>query len=251
MFSFCDVFQCGLWGFCGGDLLYGNPYRCVQVDGLHQSILGVFKILVGIVRSSAASQSLVRKPLRELDRRLQYIHRECRYASFRLPGSNQSGYFQSNANFHGFEHKFVMQVVVFCLLGVVPNPIIEVFVDFIDWYLLAFQSKQHSERSLNQMDQLMKKAVGSMIKHVKTWQKSDFNIVKIHAMSYLKDCIKRCGLPLEYDTGIFEHLHIALMKVPYRHSNKRNFMGQIARHSERSRVLLDEASCQEDLRVNA
>ncbi|CAM6096622.1 unnamed protein product [Calypogeia fissa] len=241
--------KCALWGFSGSNLCYGNAYRSVQVDRLHQSILGVFKILVGIVGALRAPSTLVAHPLRELDKRLKIIHKHCRYASFRLPGSNQGGYFQSNANFHGFEHKYVMQVVAFCLLGVVSNSVIQVFVHFLDWYLLAFQSKKHSESSLNEMDRLMRKSVGSMKKHVKIWQKSGFDIVKIHAMTHLKDCIKRYGLPMEYDTGVYEYLHIALMKLPYRHSNKGNFLGQIVQHNQKKRILLDEADLQEELHV--
>lgn len=115
------------------------------------------------------------------------------------------------------------------------------FIDFIDWYLLAFQSKEHSDVTLEEMDKLIRKSVRSMKKHVRHFQKSGFDLVKVHAMSHLKDCIKRCGLPSEYDTGIYEHLHIALMKIPYRHSNRRNFMGQMVRHNQRLRILGDEA----------
>lgn len=40
--------QCALWGFAEGDAAFGNPYRAVNVDMLHQSDLGVFKTLVDI-----------------------------------------------------------------------------------------------------------------------------------------------------------------------------------------------------------
>jgi hypothetical protein len=34
------------------------------------------------------------------------------------------------------------------------------------------------------------------------------------------------------------------MKIPYQHSNRRNFVGQMVRHNQRLRILGDEADLQ-------
>jgi len=41
--------KCVLWGFNGGNIVFGNPYLAIHVDTLHQSDLGIFKIIVGIL----------------------------------------------------------------------------------------------------------------------------------------------------------------------------------------------------------
>lgn len=98
--------QCALWGFNGGDTSMGNPYKCLHVDIMHQSDLGVFKTLVDILRVLGGSGNV----LQLLDKRLLHIKATSRYQSFRIPGTEKGGYFCSNANFAAFEHRAVMQV---------------------------------------------------------------------------------------------------------------------------------------------
>ena len=100
--------QCALWGFTGGDTTFGNPYRAVNVDMIHQSDLGVFKTLVDILRSIATSTSVAILP--ELDQRLLCIKNSSRFSEFRVPGTDKGGYFTANSNYAAFEHRSVMQV---------------------------------------------------------------------------------------------------------------------------------------------
>jgi hypothetical protein len=53
------------------------------------------------------------------------------------------------------------------------------------------------------------------------FQRSDFNIIKVHLMTHFTNCIQRSGLPWEYSTNQYEQMHIVLMKTAYRASNKR------------------------------
>ena len=101
--------QCALWGFNGGDTTMGNRYLAIYVDILHQNDLGVFKMIVGIIRDMAFISPCERK-LQELDRRLLYIKENCHFPAFRIRGNEQGGYFVSQANFAGFEHRAVLQV---------------------------------------------------------------------------------------------------------------------------------------------
>ena len=103
--------QCALWGFAGGDTEFGNPYKAVNVDMLHQFDLGVFKTLVDILRSIAVSTSTTILP--ELDRRLLCIKNSSRFSKFLVPSTDKGGYFSSNSNYATFEHRSVMQVSEF------------------------------------------------------------------------------------------------------------------------------------------
>ena len=74
----CHVGTVWSMGFAGGDTTFGNPYRVVNVDMLHQSNLGVLKTLVDILRSIATSTSAAILP--ELDQRLLCIKNSSRFS---------------------------------------------------------------------------------------------------------------------------------------------------------------------------
>ena len=72
---------------------------------------------------------------------------------------------------------------------------------------------------------------------LRAWQKSGFNLVKVHAMIHYSSSIRRSGAPIEYTSNMYEHLHIALMKIPYRASNKRDYIDYIVKHNRRLEAL--------------
>ena len=49
--------QCALLGFNKGETKYGNPYLAVNVDMLHQTELGLFKTIIGILREIGKERS--------------------------------------------------------------------------------------------------------------------------------------------------------------------------------------------------
>lgn len=63
----------------------GNPYQSIHVDTLHQSDIGIFKMIVGIYREIAETTPGLRI-LEKLDQRLSQIKHGCRYPGFRIPG---------------------------------------------------------------------------------------------------------------------------------------------------------------------
>lgn len=58
----------------------------------------------------------------------------------------------------------------------------------------------------------------------------NFCRIKVHMMSHYGDCIWRSGVPFEYSTNLYESLHLLLMKVGYRASNRRNAIPQVIDH---------------------
>ena len=95
--------QCALWGFRGGMEDWGNPYRAVMVDSMHQGELGLWVHLVACMR-----ENYTRKQLREMDQILKDLAGETRISTLRLPGGT---YFEKGATYMAFEHRGVMQVM--------------------------------------------------------------------------------------------------------------------------------------------
>ncbi len=56
-------------------------------------------------------------------------------------------------------------------------------------------------------------------------------------MIHYSTSIHRSGAPVEYSANMYEHLHIALMKIPYRASNKREYIEYIIKHYRRLEAL--------------
>ncbi len=75
------------------------------------------------------------------------------------------------------------------------------------------------------------KAIDTFKKVLILWQKSDFNLVKIHVMSHYVDSICRFGAPFEYSANLSELLHITLMKAAYYGSFCHDYTRYILKHN--------------------
>jgi hypothetical protein len=66
-------------------------------------------------------------------------------------------------------------------------------------------------------------------------QKTGWKFPKMHLLTHYTECIRRGGLTVHYNANLYEHLHIDILKKPWRRSNKRNVDGHIVtqwcRHS--------------------
>jgi len=77
------------------------------------------------------------------------------------------------------------------------------------------------------------------------WQKSNFHLVKVHAMSHFSDAIRRSSTPFEYSSNLYKHLHIALMKAAYRRNNRKDYINYIVKHNIRLQALRKNAQKRE------
>jgi hypothetical protein len=93
-----------LSGFNGGETKMANPYKCLHVDIMHQSDIGVFKTLVDILCILAGPSTIEFESLHLMDKFVLCIKNTFRYQSFKIPRTNKGG-FCSNANFAAFEHQ--------------------------------------------------------------------------------------------------------------------------------------------------
>ncbi|CAM6089392.1 unnamed protein product [Calypogeia fissa] len=231
-----------LWDFNGGDTEMGNPYRLIHPDTLHMLDLGILNTIVDIIRDMALSEpALGPQVLRTLDKRLKIIRKDHRYSEFRLPVcSGSHKYFSKGGNFAAWEHRAVMQVLLFILVGLFSNGVIIGLRKYLEWYGVAIRSRHHDEESLSHMDSLMTECIAALKRHLGSWQKSNFGLVKVHAMSHLSESIRRSGMPWEYSTNMYEQLHISLMKNAYRGSNRRAFNPQIVAYHVRLKAIREK-----------
>ena len=81
------------------------------------------------------------------------------------------------------------------------------------------------------------RVVQTLWTNVGAWQKSEFNLIKIHAMKHYMSTIRRSGAPIEYSANMYEHLHVALVKTTYRASNKKQFLEFIVKYNRRLEAL--------------
>jgi hypothetical protein len=93
--------QCALWGYNKGETDVECPYKCNNVDALHQWDLGIFKISVDVF---CMNDNIHNWNLQKIDTCLSYIRRTSCDQSFWIPSIERGGYFSSNVNFVAFEH---------------------------------------------------------------------------------------------------------------------------------------------------
>ena len=61
-------------------------------------------------------------------------------------------------------------------------------------------------------------------------------------MKHYASSIRRSGAPIEYNSNMYEHLHIAMVKIGYRINNKKNFLDHIVKCNRRLEALRNNAS---------
>ncbi|GJP33700.1 hypothetical protein CLOM_g18222 [Closterium sp. NIES-68] len=110
---------------------------------------------------------------------------------------------------------------------------------------MAWHRTYHTENTLRDLEKITQKLVPLLVENFKDEQSSEFNIPKIHAMLHVADDIRRGGIPVHYCSDLYEHIHIALVKRPYRASNKRNAEASITRRCLITE-LIDSMTATED-----
>jgi hypothetical protein len=102
--------QSALQGFNGGHTNWGNYYKAVQTNCMHQSDIGVFPIIDAIIEAAAGSSDT--RLAKSVKAKLMEIRRTCRFADLRIPSSDKGGYVTSKtrSKFTAFEQRGVMQV---------------------------------------------------------------------------------------------------------------------------------------------
>ena len=192
-------------------------HSCITPDVLHQLYQGVFKHVLewcGVLMDEE-----------ELD---------CRIRT--LPPAFGTRHFKNGisslSQVSGSERKDMARILLGCLVGRIPNDVMLTFRALLDFIYLA-QYPTHDDTTLKYMTD----ALELFHKHkdvlVELGIREHMNIPKLHSLLHYIDSIKNLGTTDNYNTEMFERLHIDCAKKAWRATNHRNERPQMVKWLER------------------
>jgi hypothetical protein len=187
--------------------------RSITPDVLHQLYQGVFKHLVSWCKR-------IMTPA-ELDARIR-----CLPLGFGLRKFKNG--ISSLSQISGPERKNMAKILLGCLIGKMPMYGINAITALLDFIYLA-QYPTHDTITLG----YLRDALDRFHKHrhyfIDTLVRKDFNIPKFHSLLHYIEAIELFGTTDNYNTELFERLHIDFAKEGWRASNQRDEFPQMIR----------------------
>lgn len=186
-------------------------HRCIAPDILHQLYQGVLKHLVEWIQKVVGAH--------ELDVRIRALPPACgvRYFKNGISGLSQVS---------GTERKEICKVLLSCLVGKMDNRGILACRSLIHFIHLA-QYTSHDEETLHYMETELNNWHRYRGFFITSGVRQDFNIPKFHSLLHYVDSIRWLGTTDNYNTEMFERLHIDFAKLGWRASNKRDHFPQM------------------------
>lgn len=196
-------------------------HRCITPDILHQLYQGVLKHLIGWVQTVVGEE--------ELDSRVSTLPPACGVRHFKNGIS-------ALAQVTGTERKHIARILLSCLVGKIESKGIVACRSLLNFIHLA-QYPSHDEETL-----------GYLQKELDTWHqcrsyfiqdgvREHFNIPKFHSLLHYADSIRWLGTTDNYNTELFERLHIDFAKEGWRASNKRDHFPQMVKWLSRQEKI--------------
>jgi hypothetical protein len=190
---------------------YCDIHRAITPDVLHQLYQGVFKHLVGWCQTILTPQ--------QLDNRIRT-----------LPPSYGLRHFKNGisalSQISGTERKNMAKILLGCLVGSLPKQGIEAITALLDFIYIA-QYPTHDSITLG----YLKDALDRFQKHreyfIEVEMREDFHIPKFHSLLHYIEAIEYFGTTDNYNTEMFERLHIDFAKSGWRASNHRDEFPQM------------------------
>lgn len=196
-------------------LPFCDIHFAITPDVLHQLYQGVLKHLI------TWCQQILSKE--ELDRRIR-----C------LPPSYGVRHFKNGisalSQISGIERKNMGRILLGCLVGAenMPPRAITAVRAILDFIYLA-QYTIHDDDTLSYMDVALKTWHKYKDSFIQTGVHGDLNIPKFHSLQHYIEAIRFLGTTDNYNTEMFERLHIDFAKKGWRASNKRDEFPQMTR----------------------
>ena len=203
-FPFCDI------------------HSSITPDVLHQLYQGVFKHLVGWCQNILTPQ--------ELDRRIRALPPALGLRQFK------NGIF-ALSQISGTERKNMAKVLLGCLIGCMPSKGIFAITALLDFIYLA-QYSAHDTLTLGYMQDALDRFHKNREYFIATLVRQDFNIPKFHSLLHYIESIENFGTTDNYNTEMFERLHIDFAKHGWRASNQRDEFPQMIRWLSRQEKIM-------------
>ncbi|EPS93667.1 hypothetical protein FOMPIDRAFT_1055780 [Fomitopsis schrenkii] len=177
-------------------------HSCITPDILHQLYQGVFKHVLEWCGDLMDEEELDRR-IRTLPPALSTRHFKNRISSL--------------SQVSGSERKDMARILLGCLVGCIPNDFMLTFRAILDFIYLA-QYPAHDNTTLKYMMDALK----LFHKHKDILKelgiREHMNIPKFHSLLHYIDSIKNLGTTDNYNTEMFERLHIDCVKKAWRTS---------------------------------
>ncbi|CAA7267308.1 unnamed protein product [Cyclocybe aegerita] len=190
-----------------------NINRTITPDVLHQLYQGVFKHLI--------SWCQLILPKGELDR-----HIRC------LPPSFGVRHFKNGisalSQISGSERKNMAKILLACLVGSIPSAATKAITALLDFIYIA-QYPTHNNSTLEYLQNTIEEFHEHRNYFIQLGLRKDFNIPKFHSLLHYIDAIKDFGTTDNYNTEMFERLHINFAKHGWQATNLRDEFPQMIR----------------------
>lgn len=212
-----DVTPCAGYKPFWTDFKWASIHASITPDVLHQLYQGVFRHLVGWCKKAITEQ--------DFDERLRALPPAFGVRHFK---NGLSGLSQIS----GSESKAIAKVLMGCLVGLVPKTMLIACRGLLDFIYLA-QYKTHDTTTLRYMKEALALFHANRDVFIHTGLRQDFNIPKFHSLLHYVDSIEMFGATDNYNTEMFERLHIDFAKEGWRASNHRDAFPQMMKWIDR------------------
>ncbi|KAE9389273.1 hypothetical protein BT96DRAFT_960073 [Gymnopus androsaceus JB14] len=196
-------------------------HRCISPDILHQLYQGVLKHLIGWVQEVMGED--------ELDARIRCLPPACGVRHFKDGISKL-------AQVSGTERKHIARILLSCLVGKIDSEGIKACRSLLSFIHLA-QYSSHDEETLRYLQEELDNWHNYRSYFIRKDIREDFNIPKFHSLLHYIESIRWLGTTDNYNTEMFERLHIDFAKEGWKASNKRDHFPQMVKWLSRQEKI--------------
>lgn len=186
-------------------------HKAITPDVLHQLYQGVFKHLITWCQKAVGAA--------RLDARIRTLPPTYGVRHFKNGISRLS-------QVSGGERKNMAKILLGCLVGIMPKAGILAVTALLDFIYIA-QYSAHNKVTLGYLEDALDRFNKHRDYFIKIGIREDFNVPKFHSLIHYTDAIKAFGTTDNYNTELFERLHIDFAKEGWRASNHRDEFPQM------------------------
>ena len=146
----------------------------------------------------------------------------------------------------GTERKNMAKILLGCLVGCMPAQGIAAVTALLDFIYLA-QYPAHDSNTLDYLQDALDQFQKNREYFILTGVRKDFNIPKFHSLLHYIEAIQLFGTTDNYNTEMFERLHIDFAKHGWRASNQRDEFPQMIQWLSRQEKVISFEFHQKDL----